>query len=374
MKVFENAFIGSLTLKNRFVRSATGERMATPEGFCSPGLVKVVRGLAEGGVGMIIPGHAAVAAEGRSDPGQLGIFDDAGISGLEKLTAAAHENGAAVVLQLTHAGAKADPEIAGIPLKSSTSTVTDRGIPVEAMDEGEIAGWVKKFGDAAQRAQASGFDGVQIHMGHGYGLCQFVSPFLNRRTDRYGGSLENRSRIVLEVLREIRGRVGAAYPVIAKMNSDDFIEGGTSPDMMAELAGMLEREGLDGVEISGGIGHPRARFGGARAIDPVDESQEVYYRDAARLFKQKCGIPSILVGGIRRLATAEKIVGEGLADFVAMSRPFIREPRLIGRWNSGDAERAACISCNGCSKAVPDGKGTRCIFEENLHSEKDIRS
>lgn len=228
----------------------------------------------------------------------------------------------------------------------------------------DVRSLANKFGDAAERAVKASFDGIQIHLGHGYGLCQFVSPFLNGRTDEYGGSLENRARIALEIYREVRRRVGPDCPIITKMNCDDFIDGGTTPDMMIEMAGMLEAEGLDGVEMSGGIGHPKARFGGARGYDPRNASEEIYYRDAAALFKASRSMPLILVGGIRSLEAAGSIVGEGLGDFVSMCRPFISENNLVNRWRSGDERRARCISCNRCDRHVPEGKGLSCIMEE----------
>ena len=365
MAVFENTLfkktlfgeisIGKTLIRNRFVRSATGEKLSTSEGLCTPPLVEAIRRLAQGGTGLIIPGHAYVAQEGRADNRQMGIHDDATLKGLTELAKAAHDGGAAVFVQLTHAGSKAerlDPDIA--PPSS------------ENMTHDDIARLVARFGDAADRAKRAGFDGVQIHLGHGYGLCQFISPFLNKRTDEYGGSLINRARIAMEIYREIRRRVGADYSVITKMNCDDFIDGGTTPEIMIEMAEMLADEGLNAVEMSGGIGHPKARFGGARNYDPQNEAEEVYYRDAARVFKKRVRIPLILVGGIRTLGTASKIVEEGLADFVSLSRPLMREPGLINRWQSGDTVRASCISCNGCAKAPLTEKGVHCVFDDAL--------
>lgn len=362
--VFDSVELGGVRLRNRFVRSATGERASDSEGRCTPALIELVRRLAEGGVGLIIPGHACVSLEGRADPRQMGIYDDSMLDGLRRLTSAAHDGGAAVFVQLTHAGARADGS-SGLPLKSSVSSTTDSGLKVEAMTRQDIARLVVSFGDAAERARNANFDGVQIHFGHGYGLCQFVSPFLNGRSDEYGGSLENRMRIVMEIYREVRRRVGKNFPVIAKMNCDDFIDGGTTPEMMTESAGMLEAEGLDAVEMSGGIGHPKARYGGARTYNPKNESEEVYYREAAKLCKSRIRIPLILVGGIRRLPTTRRLVSEGTADFVSLCRPLIREPHLISRWQGGDAERAACISCNGCGRTAAEYGIIRCVFDKD---------
>lgn len=366
MQVFKKGRVGNLEVRNRFVRSATGERLATGEGLVTAPLVDTIRELAQGGVGLIIPGHAFVDIESRSDTAQMGIHDDRTIPGLASLAEASHEYGAAIFAQLTFAGAKAALDGAILPLKGSSSFKDPRGVAVRAMSSDEIASMVEKFGAAASRAGKAGFDGVQIHLGHGYGLCQFVSPFLNRRTDEYGGSFENRSRIALEVYRAVRERVGGDFPVIAKMNCDDFIDGGTTPIEMIELARVLASEGLDGVEMSGGIGHPMARFGGARSHDPRDESEEGYHREAAKLFKSRISIPLILVGGIRSLDTSEKLLAEGTADFISMCRPFVREPALTARWQGGDTARAKCISCNACSAAAGEGNGIFCVAEAKM--------
>lgn len=351
--LFEETKLGRLVLRNRFVRSATGEKLATDKGLCTPMLIETIRELARGGVGLIIPGHAYVDKEGRSDPRQLGVHSDLTISGLTTMARAAHEEGAAIILQLTYAGSKAE----AIPCRVPKS--------VENMTHEDIAKLVQHFGNAAERAQKAGFDGVQIHIGHGYGLCQFVSPFLNPRKDEYGGVLENRLRIVLEILREVRSKVGKDYTVITKMNSEDFIDGGTTPEMMIAAAELMEKEGLDAIEISGGIGHPKARYGGARNYDPKDETEEAYYKEAAKALKQKLNLPLILVGGIRRLSTAAKLIEEGTADFISLSRPLLREPDLINRWLRGDDKRAACVSCNACAKTEPGTSGLRCVFREH---------
>lgn len=363
MHVFKEGRIGNVGIRNRFVRSATGERLATADGLVGPAAAEVIRDLARGGVGLIIPGHAFVDIASRSDVMQTGAHDDSTIPGLAALAQTAHEHGAAIFLQLTFAGAKVDPGCALPPFKSSCSYVTADGTEAREMTQEEIREMVGKFAAAAVRAKTAGFDGVQVQTGHGYGVSQFVSPFLNRRTDEYGGPLENRARFAVETIRAIRVRTGNDYPIIVKMNCDDFIDGGTTPEEAVRLAEMMAAEGLDGIEISGGIGHPKARLGGARNIDPKDESEEAYHREAARLFRSRLRIPLILVGGIRRLGTAEHLVSGDETDFISMCRPFLREPDLVARWASGDEARAACLSCNACFGIAKDGKGARCALE-----------
>lgn len=361
--LFEPARIGNCEIRNRFVRSATGERLATPQGLVVPPLAAIVRDLAKGGVGLIVTGHAYVDEAGRSDPRQMGIHADETIAGLAELVRAAHECGASIFAQLTTAGAKSEIVPEGRALQSAVSFVTEAGVPVEAMSHAEISDLTARFGAAAGRARRAGFDGVQVHLGHGYGLCQFVSPFLNTRTDEYGGSTENRARIALEACRAVRRAAGDDYPVILKMNCNDYIDGGTTPDIMFDTLDILMRAQIDGVEMSAGIGHPKARYGGARSYDPKDPSEEIYYRDAARAFKKRFDLPLLLVGGIRSREAAQHIVETDMADFVSMCRPLIREPRLIGRWETGDPVRARCVSCNRCGDIASDGRGIRCALD-----------
>ena len=196
--LFEPVKLGTLTLRNRFVRSATWEAMATPAGEVTPKLVDTIGALARGGVGLIISSHAYVSPEGQAGPGQIGVHTDAMLPGLKRMAAAAHEHGAKMVLQLAHAGYLAVESLTGRkPLAVSTAVRLDEAERKE-LDEAGIRRIVQAYADAAARAMEAGYDGVQIHAAHGYLFSQFLSPLFNRRTDDYGGSTANRARVIVE--------------------------------------------------------------------------------------------------------------------------------------------------------------------------------
>ena len=220
-RLFESTVIGSMTLRNRFVRSATWEGMATPAGEVTPRLVETTAALARGGVGLIISGHAYIRPEGQAGPGQLGAYGDELVPGLRRMAAAAHDHGAKILLQLAHAGYFAAERLTGaMPLAVSASVKLD-DTPRREMRLADIGDLVAAFAAAAVRAKAAGFDGVQIHSAHGYCLNQFLSPLFNRRQDSYGGALENRVRVHLETIRAVRRAVGDDYPVLLKINGRD---------------------------------------------------------------------------------------------------------------------------------------------------------
>jgi 2,4-dienoyl-CoA reductase-like NADH-dependent reductase (Old Yellow Enzyme family) len=357
--LFEPARIGSMALRNRFVRSATWEAMATADGAATPRLVETIAALARGGVGLIISSHAFVRPEGQAGPGQIGVHKDELVPGLKQMAAVAHDHGAKMVLQLAHAGYFAAQALTGLPPKAVSAAVGLDDTPRRELTTGDIQALVRAFAEAAARAKAAGFDGVQIHSAHGYLFNQFLSPLFNRRTDAYGGSLSNRVRVHLEAIRAVRRAVGADYPVLIKLNGRDFIEGGLEPEESVEAAARMEQAGLDAVELSSGM-TKFSRFGSART-QISNQTKEAYNQEEARVFKQRLKIPLILVGGIRSLPVAERLVAEGVCDFISMSRPFIREPDLVRRWQSGDRRKAACTSDNLCYGPARGGEGLYCV-------------
>jgi 2,4-dienoyl-CoA reductase-like NADH-dependent reductase (Old Yellow Enzyme family) len=227
----------------------------------------------------------------------------------------------------------------------------------------EIGRVVAAFGESAALAKKAGFDGVQIHAAHGYLLSQFLSPFFNRRKDAYGGSIENRARIVLETLQSVRKAVGDDYPVLIKINSEDFVDGGLTVDEMLQVAALLEKAGIDAIEMSGGTVYVSGAFSAIRTGAFNTPEKEVFYREAAARYKAKIGVPLLLVGGIRSFEVAEKLVSNGSADYISLSRPLIREPALINRWKSGKLGKATCISDNACFGPTLKGEGLYCIRE-----------
>jgi 2,4-dienoyl-CoA reductase-like NADH-dependent reductase (Old Yellow Enzyme family) len=231
------------------------------------------------------------------------------------------------------------------------------------MDKNEIEQTIQAFIRAATRAKEAGFDGVQIHAAHGYLLSQFLSPHFNVRTDEYGGTVEKRARIVLTILEGVKTNLGDDFPVLIKMNCDDFIEGGLSVDQMLQISELLEDAGIDGLEMSGGTQDSASQYIPVRLRVPKSEDEEAYYREPAKRCKERIKVPLMLVGGIRSYTVAEKLIQDGVADFISLSRPLIREPQLIARWKSGNREKSPCQSCNLCFKPIRDGKGMYCVVE-----------
>ena len=369
--LFESTTINNMTLQNRFVRSATFEGLAADDGSCTQRLIELTADLAKGGVGLIISGHSYVSDDGKAGRWKIGIQSDDRLAGLRKMAQAVHRQKGKMVIQLAHAGCHSTVGSDGAAAMGPSALEIEPGHLCRAMTSEDIRRTIDAFGKAALRAQEAGFDGVQIHAAHGYLLSQFLSPFYNKREDEYGGSIENRARIVLEVFERIRRSVGDHFPVMLKINADDFLEKGLNTAEMIQVCRILEEAVIDAIEISGGT-QLAGKYFPARPGEPHSEDTEVYYREAARLYRKNIKTPLILVGGIRSYRIAEQIVADGLADYVALSRPFIREPDLINRWKSGDIRKSACRSDNLCLEAARTGQGIYCVSaeKENASLEK----
>jgi 2,4-dienoyl-CoA reductase-like NADH-dependent reductase (Old Yellow Enzyme family) len=361
-KLFEEIKIKNLILKNRFVRSATWEGMAQKDGGVTPRLMDYMVALTKGGVGLIISGFGNIRKDGQSGPWQLGVDRDDLVGGLREMADRVHENDGKIVLQLAHGGFFAMGKLIGQPPLAPSNLSGVAKAPRREMTVADIKDIVGAFAEGARRAKEAGFDGVQIHAAHGYLLSQFLSPAFNRRTDEYGGSLENRARFLMETLLAIRTAVGADYPVLVKLNARDFIENGLELGDSLKVARMLVEAGIDAIEISGGFLNGGRLNPSRMGID--SEEKEAYFQEDAKAFTQEIKVPIILVGGTRSFGVAERLVSEGIADCVSLSRPLIREPELINRWKSGDLAKAKCISCNRCFGPGVTGQGIYCVDEK----------
>ncbi|MDZ7760381.1 MAG: NADH:flavin oxidoreductase [Desulfovermiculus sp.] len=369
--VFKPAQIKNMNLPNRFVRSATWEGMATEKGEVTAQLTGLMSRLAKGKVGLIISGHAYVQPQGQAGPWQLGAYSGDLLPGLTDMAQAVHKEDGRIVLQLAHAGCQAPAKLTGQdPAGPSALDKEKDGFSCREMSVQEIDMVREAFAAAALRAQKAGFDGVQIHAAHGYLLSQFLSSYFNRRTDAYGGNLENRARLILEVLRTIRGQVGPDYPVFIKINAQDFLQPGLTAEEMVEVCLMLEAEGLDCVELSGGT-PLSGDYIPVRKSKVRSKEENIFYLQEAKKYKEKVSLPLILVGGIRSLTTARDLVSRGVTDFVAMARPLIREPELIQRWEQGDDRPAACTSDNLCFRPAVSGEGIYCLTEERERKKEE---
>jgi len=363
-KLFEASEINGMKLSNRFVRSATWEGMATDDGACTPKLIDLMAALAEGGVGLIISSHAYVSPEGQAGPWQLGVHRDELVPGLEAMTKAVHDKGGKIVMQLAHAGYFAFAKLTGqTPMAPSDVAGFAKG-PRREITAEDIQQLVIAYGAAAKRAQQAGFDGIQIHSAHGYLLSQFLSPAFNQRHDQYGGAIRNRAQPLIEVLQSVRNAVGKNYPVLVKMNCQDFIENGLALEDSLQVGVMLAENGVDAIELSGGV-----LVGGKLSPSRMGiqtEEKEAYFQHDAIAFKKQIKVPLILVGGNRSFQVADRLVDDGVADYISICRPLIREPDLINRWKSGDLARAACVSDNMCFEPARKGEGIYCLTEEKL--------
>jgi|WetSurMetagenome_2_1015567.scaffolds.fasta_scaffold17095_5 2,4-dienoyl-CoA reductase-like NADH-dependent reductase (Old Yellow Enzyme family) len=359
--LFEHTTINGMDLANRFVRSATWEGLADKEGAVTGRLSEMMVELAKGEVGLIISGYTFMIPEGQSSPGQMAVFDDRFLPGLRDMAGAVHSAGGKIALQLVHGGCNANSGLTGLELVGPSELRKVGQLVCHPAGKAEITAITSAFAGAAARAREAGFDAVQVHAAHGFLLSQFLSPWFNKRTDEYGGTLENRARFLLEVVRSVREAVGPTYPILVKLNSEDFLDKGMTQDEAILISGMLERASVDAIELSGGTVASPVEFIPPRPGSLPSPEKEVFYREAARQYKQKLSIPLMLVGGIRSYEVAEELVRNGLADYISMSRPLICEAGLIKRWREGDRSRAECVSDNACFGPASDGSGVYCV-------------
>jgi 2,4-dienoyl-CoA reductase-like NADH-dependent reductase (Old Yellow Enzyme family) len=359
--LFSPVQVGCLSLKNRLVRSATAERMATePIGRATPALVALYRDLARGGVGLIITGHAYVAPEGKAHPEMLSAHCDQMTPGLKSLADAVHAEGGRVALQINHGGCRCDPVCTPQTWAPSAIPLSSGDVPHE-MTTDEIVAAVDAYGQAALRAKQAGMDAVQLHGAHGYLVSQFLSPHTNHRTDAWGGDFARRLRFLASVCEVVRGQVGADYPVFIKlgmMDNVDRVPDGLTLEDGARIVARLSDFGLDAVEISGGYS------GGGDFISRLavgTKSPEAYFRSLARRAKAATHLPVILVGGLRSREVMDDVLASGDADLIALCRPLIREPDLPNRLRTGEATVAACISGGQCwPEGMGQGIGCKC--------------
>jgi len=352
--LFTPLIIGRVTIPNRFVRSATQDFMASDDGEVTARQVDLFTRLAEGEVGLIITGHAFVQSQGKASPRQLAVFDDRFVDGLGRIAAAAHRFSSRIFLQIAHAGRQTKEKLCGCtPVSPSAVYDPVSKIMPREISAPEIRALIGDFVQAARRAREAGFDGVQLHVAHGYLLSSFLSPHTNRRADEWGGPLENRARIITEILSGVRSLLGTGFPVIAKLNSSDFLDGGLTLEESVRAAAILEAAGIDGIEVSGGMAEAGrgSIWAGLRR-----EEDEGYFVAAASRIKAAVRVPVSGLGGIRTLALAERFILEGRVDLVSMSRPFIRDPYLVKNFREGRVTKSECISCNKCMNL----RGIRC--------------
>jgi 2,4-dienoyl-CoA reductase-like NADH-dependent reductase (Old Yellow Enzyme family) len=352
--LFEPYKIGSLEVRNRFIRSATTSYWSNSQGIVRPEIIELYRKLAEGGVGLIIKGHLYVMDKGKAHTGMAGISHDYHIPKLRELTSQVHEHDSKILAQLNYGGINPHRR-AGVLDRAGPSRYVWGERETRALSSDEIHEIVEAFGEAAERAMVANFDGVQIHGAHGYLISQFLSRGVNRRTDNYGGSLTKRMRVLIEVYDEIRTRVGNNIPLLLKLNSDDFSKDGLTIQESKKVAEALCKRGLNAIEVSGGgVGKQQDLMHRGRSSDPV--LAEASFSGHAQEIREVTQPTSMaLVDGIRSLECMETLISKGICDLISISRPFIREPDLVDRLKARQ-KVATCISCDACLSEDVFGK------------------
>ena len=374
--LFTPGTIGSMTLKNRFVRSATRELLVADNGRLMKPYMDLYSRLARGGVGLIIPGGYYVRADGLQAHRCIVPDNDEVIADLQTLVEVVHKHGAKIVAQLNHCGRQADPKVIGrTPLGPSLVRDKRTRVKPRRIKQGEIQEIIVAFGDAARRMREAGFDGVQIHSAHGYLVNQFLSAYTNRRNDKWGGSLENRMRFLVEIYKRVRSVTGTDYPILVKINGEDYVKKGVTIDETKRVCSTLDELGINAIEVSGGIGEVglmtirgdiprdllmRNRSFLERVILRLKEKsvrnsvrfKEAFFLPEAAAIKRTVKCPVIALGGIRARCTMEGGLENGHADFISMCRPFIRQPNLVNQMEKGDPDPISCTNCNRCTFEV----------------------
>lgn len=390
MDLLEPSSLGPLSLRNRVLKAATYEGMS-PGGIASPALIELHRALAAGGVGLTTVAYCAVNEEGRTFPNQLWLCPESR-ERLRALTRAVHDEGGAVSIQLAHAGMFSKmrgPDGRGPrgPSRAWNAYGVSAGLPLAgAMSERDIAKVVDDFGRAAATAVELGFDAVELHLGHGYLLSQFLSPALNRRRDAWGGSLENRMRLPLAVAERVREVVGRDVAILAKTNLDDGFEGGLGIEEAVQVARALEASGsVDALVPSGGFtsrtpfyllrgGLPLAKMADAQPDRLASVAmrtlgglildrypfEEAFFLPLARRVRAAVRLPVALLGGLVSLENLRAARAEGF-DFVVLGRALVADPDLVVRMARGELTRTRCNACNECVAEMDRG-GVRCVL------------
>ncbi len=391
--VFTPTTIGEIRIPNRLVRSATYTCRATEDGFVTEDLIEVYKELARGGVGLTITGMACVREDGRQLPKMLGCYSDEHVEGLARLAGSYHDvvneigNKSKIFLQIGHAGRQislggySGELISSSPIMDRIHKRTPKELTIE-----EIIEVINDFAEAARRAKLAGFDGIQYHGAHGYLITQFYSPYMNQRTDAYGGTTENRARFLIQIIEECRKKVGQNFPLTLKMNGSDRIPGGLEVQEAATLATLFAQAGIDALEISSYI-WDALMYSQIKALPPESQRKirernlEAFNLPLAKTIKhiltQKIAknIPVILVGGLYRFETIRSILTETSLEFCALSRPLICQPQLPALWRQGPPfPEAECVHCNLCTQDfLVHGarcKGVRCIRKERKKKSK----
>lgn len=385
--------LGPLTLRNRIVKAATYEGLSR-RGRVTDELIAFHRAPAAGGVGMTTVAYCAVARDGRTDRNQITWTDEA-LPGLRVLTDAVHAEGAAISAQIGHGGPVAEarsnraPALAPSPRTNLTAFNRSHAATVADLDR-----VVSQHAEAALRAEASGFDAVEIHLGHNYLASAFLSPRLNKRSDAYGGSLANRARLARDIARAVRDAVGGRIAVVAKLNMEDGVPHGLGIDESTQVAQWLEQDGsVDALELTAGSSllNPMYLFRGDAPLrdfaavmpQPIKLGvrlvggrilrsypyEDLYLLELARQVRHEVSLPLVLLGGITSRASVDRAMTEGF-QLVAMGRALLRDPDLVRRMAADGGAASTCTHCNRCMPT--NYTGTRCVLDRPASPRSEV--
>ncbi len=386
--------IAGLELKNRVIKAATFEGMS-PGGKPSERLLRFHRSMAEGGVAMTTVAYCTTEADGRISADMMYLHE--GIAPeLERLTAAVHDAGAWVSGQMAHCGNfSRNRKLQRLqrplgPSRQISMIGIPSGMPIAgAMSIADIDHLVDTYREAARFMKRVGFDAIELHFGHGYALSQFISPKTNRRSDEYGGSLDNRMRLSRRCLEAVREAVGEDFPILGKMSMTDGVKGGVTWDEGVEVARILDRAGIDALITSAGTSsfNPMLMFHGPSIVhgmiatekNPITRLglklvgsklfrdypyRELYLLDRARRVREAVQCKVVYIGGCSTLESMERVLAEGF-DFIQMGRPLIKDPAFVRNAMADASYVNGCTHCNLCVGLIDDPDGIRCTLEDD---------
>ncbi|MDV2080641.1 NADH:flavin oxidoreductase/NADH oxidase family protein [Marinobacter xestospongiae] len=338
MSVFQTLHLpNGATIPNRIAKAAMEENMADPEMAPSEQLLQLYRSWASGGAGLLITGNVMVDRRAMTGPGGVVLEDDSQLAKFKRWAQVGRSKGAQFWMQINHPGRQMPGKL-GQQTWAPSAVAVELGSlskhfnPPREMTENVIEDVIRRFVHTAQLAEQAGFTGVEVHAAHGYLISQFLSPLTNKRQDQWGGSLENRSRLLLEVVKGIRAVVSPEFAVAVKLNSADFQRGGFSPEDARQVLEMLNEFAVDLVELSGGSYEAPAMHG--RARDGRTLAREAYFLEFARELKRAAAMPVMVTGGIRRQAVAEQVIASGI-EMVGIATALAIDPHLAAAWRQG---------------------------------------
>lgn len=374
-KMFEPGQIGAMELKNRIALASMVRNWATQEGFVTERLINNFTAIAAGGVGMITLEACYVDPLGKGFVNELGIYDDKCIAGLKTLADAVHKYGAKLGAQIFHAGRQTVPEICGgqpvapSPKPCGIMRFVDPEYTPRELGTEEVGQLSDSFAEAARRNKEAGLDFVELHGAHGYIINQFLSPYTNQRTDKYGGDFAGRMRFALEIIDKVRSKVGQDYPVTIRLNGSDFMEEGMDIDYTLKVVEALDNAGIDGFHITGEIyeSFPQGRMISPMSIHPAP------LVELAAAVKAVTSKPVMTVGKIYRPQLMEDILVKNQADFVAIGRALLADPELPNKVKNGRLDDINyCTTCQGCQTLLFSQQAIQCVVNPWCGREKEL--